>query len=99
MEKNSDPGSTSRSRNTATGHSYVPTNLPGGNDEAAEYVDEGDEGGGSGEPLHRIGGMVAAPHQQKPAHSCDTCNTTYLVLNIRAYIHRPWSGLSLECLP
>jgi hypothetical protein len=50
-------------------------NLPGGNDEAAEDVDEGDEGGGSGEPLHRIGGMVAAAHQQQPAHSCDTCNT------------------------
>ncbi len=37
--------------------------VPGGNDEAAEYVDERDEGGSSGKPPHRIGGMVATTHQ------------------------------------
>ncbi len=52
----------------AAAHSYVPSNLPGGNNEAAEDVDERDEGGGRGEPLHRIGGMVAAAHSYVPTN-------------------------------
>jgi hypothetical protein len=35
----------------------------GGDDEAAEDVDERDKDGGSGEPPHRIGGLVAATLQ------------------------------------
>ncbi len=52
----------------AAAHSYVPTNLPVGNNEAAEEVDERDEGDGSGEPLHHIGGMVAAAHSYVPTN-------------------------------
>ncbi len=58
---------------------FLLITVPGGDDEAAEDVNEWDEGGGSGETLNGIGGMVAAAHQQQTAHSCDTCNTTYMV--------------------
>ena len=54
----------------------------GGDDEPAEHVDEGDEGGGGGQALDNVSRVVTPAHQQKAADGGDTCCNCYKILTI-----------------